>query len=241
MKTRVAVLGWLIIGPIGITAVVVAFMCVARGEILSAIVAVGGAAFCFGILIPTVKAVPGRVAPRVENDSAGTTFRPDRSMDIPVQAALAGLVLATALITILLPIGKLTIPVPPNMRVALPFMAAAIAVTGAPMVWRNLRRGSTSYLRLTVEGFEIAQGWRHRSASWSSVKDVASEAPSQTKPTPGAIVFVMSDDAAWTLTALSFAPDGAALRDLVRFYWQHPESRDELIDGRAAERIAARL
>jgi hypothetical protein len=105
------------------------------------------------------------------------------------------------------------------------------------MIWRNLRRGSTSYLRLTVKGFEIAQGWRPHSADWSSVKDIASEAPNQKTPTPGAIVFVMFDDAAWTLTALSFTPDGAALRDLVRFYWQHPECRDELTDGRAEKRL----
>jgi hypothetical protein len=33
-------------------------------------------------------------------------------------------------------------------------------------------------------------------------------------------------------------PDGSAMRDLVRFYWQHPDSRGELTDGRALERLA---
>jgi hypothetical protein len=50
----------------------------------------------------------------------------------------------------------------------------------------------------------------------------------------------MSDDAVFTLTALSFTPDGAALRELVRFYWQLPEARDELTDGRGAKRLAGR-
>jgi hypothetical protein len=51
-------------------------------------------------------------------------------------------------------------------------------------------------------------------------------------------MFVMSDDSAPTLAAGSITPDGSALRELVRFYWEHPESRDELTDGRAVERLA---
>jgi hypothetical protein len=31
------------------------------------------------------------------------------------------------------------------------------------------------------------------------------------------------------------------LRELIRFYWKHPESRDELTDGRAVERLAQSL
>jgi hypothetical protein len=33
-------------------------------------------------------------------------------------------------------------------------------------------------------------------------------------------------------------PDGSAMRELVRFYWQHPESRDELTDESALKRLA---
>lgn len=36
-----------------------------------------------------------------------------------------------------------------------------------------------------------------------------------------------------------YTPNGSALIELVRFYWQHPERREELIDGRAAERLPA--
>ncbi len=175
---------------------------------------------------------------RVQADSEGTTFRPDPGIDIPLQVAVGGAVVACVLILILVPIGKLTIPVPPNMRYSLPLMAALLTVMGAPMFCRNLLRGSTSYLRLTTSGFELAQGWQPQRGEWASVKDVVSKAPNQ-KQTPGTIVVVMSDDAAFTLTALAYTPDGAALRELVRFYWQHPEARDELTDGRAAKRLAA--
>ncbi len=31
----------------------------------------------------------------------------------------------------------------------------------------------------------------------------------------------------------TYTPKGTALIEMVRFYWQHPEQRDELTDGRA--------
>ena len=130
------------------------------------------------------------------------------------------------------------IPVPPSLRYSLPLCAASLLVLiGLPLVWRNVRRGSTKYLRLTPEGFELAQGWRSQSGEWSSVENVSEEAPDQSAPAPNAIVFVMSDGSAPTIAAASFTPGGAALRDLVGFYWQHPDHRDELTDGRALERL----
>jgi hypothetical protein len=117
-------------------------------------------------------------------------------------------------------------------------MSAVIVLMGAPMLWRNLRRGSTKYLRLMPDGFELSQGLRLHSGDWEQVQDVADEAPGRQAPTPGAIVFVMTDDSAHTLAAGGITPDGAALRQLVRFYWEHPESRGELTDGRALKRLA---
>ena len=242
MKSRgYSVFAGLWLGAMGAFIAAVAFHYFTRGEVASAFVSLGGAAFFFGLVIPLFRTVPGRVTPRIQPDGQGTTFRPDLGVDIPVQISLAGLVTASVLTVILLPLGRFAIPVPSNMRYALPFTTAIIAVCGTPLLWRNLRRGSSRYLRLTVDGFEVADGWSPRSANWSSLEDIASEAPNQKTPTPGVIAFVMADDAVWTLTALAFTPGGTALRDLVRFYWQHPERRDELIDGRAEERLAARL
>jgi hypothetical protein len=124
------------------------------------------------------------------------------------------------------------------MRYSLPFVSGVIVVTAVPILWRNLRRGSSRYLRLTPDGFEIAQGWRPQSGDWEQVQDVTDEAPGQQAPAPGAVVFVMSHDSAHTLAAGAMTPDGEALRDLVRFYWEHPESRGELTDGRAFKRLA---
>jgi hypothetical protein len=233
-----AILAWLIFGAIGTLAAILAVLSVVRGEYLTAVVALGASAFCFGLITPLVKIVRGKVIPRGEVDDAGTTIRPDRGIDFPVQVSLFGLVVASALIAVLAPVGKLGIPVPPFMRLSLPFVSTVIVVTGAPMLWRNLRRGSTKYLRLTPDGFEIAQGWRPQCGDWAQVEDVTDEAPGQTAPTPSTIVVVMADGSAPTMAAASCTPDGTALRQLVRFYWQHPEYRGELTDGLALKRLA---
>jgi len=38
--------------------------------------------------------------------------------------------------------------------------------------------------------------------------------------------------------ASAYAPDGAALFWLIRYYWRHPEARGELTNGTAIERLA---
>lgn len=228
-------------GGLGTFIAVVALHFLGRGELLSALVALGGAVFCFAAVIPLFKTVPGRVAPRIETDAEGTTFRPDRGIEIPIQAAMAGALVSSVLILVLLPMGRLAIPVPPSMRYALPFTASFLVAGIPPMLWRNVRRGSMSYLRLTTHGFEMVQGWRPRGADWASVKDIASEVPNQKAQTPSTIVFILSDDTTLSFTASAYTPDGAALRDLVRYYWQHPENRDELTDHRVDARLLAAL
>jgi hypothetical protein len=238
MKLHTAILGWLLFGVIGTLAAVLAVLNLVRGEYLTAVAALGACAFCYGLVIPLPKVVRGAVTPHGEVDDAGTTFRPDRGIDVPVQMSLLGLVVASALIAVLAPSGGLAIPVPPFMRWSLPLMSAVIVLMGAPMLWRNLRRGSTKYLRLMPDGFELSQGLRLHSGDWEQVRDITDEAPGQRAPTRGAVVFVMADDSAPTIAAAAITPDGTALRELVRFYWQHPESRGELTDGRALKRLA---
>jgi hypothetical protein len=239
MKLHTAILGWLFFGAIGTLAAILVVRSVMRGQYLSAVAALGACAFCYGLIFPLAKAVRGTVTPRVEVDDAGTTFWPDRGIDIPVQVSLLGLVVAGALIALLAPLGMLDIPVPPFMRYSLPFMGAVIVVTGAPMLWRNVSRRSTKYLRLTPQGFELSEGLRSASGDWAQIEDITDQVPGRQAPSPGgAIVFVMSDDSAPTIAAGAMTPDGSALRELVQFYWQHPDSRGELTDGQALKRLA---
>jgi hypothetical protein len=234
----IAILGGVLCGTFGVFSAVWTVLFIVRGELLNAAVTLGVSAFCFGFVIPFFKVVPRNIAPRVKFDNGGTTFRPDGGIDIPIQISVFGLVLASALFVIFAPLGKVDIPVPPSMRYSIPFTCGVVVLMGVPLVWRNFRRGGTKYLRLTPSGYELAQGWGSASGDWEQVQDVTDEAPGQQAPTPGAVVFVMSDDSAQTLAAGGITPDGSALRELVRFYWQHPESRGELTDGRALKRLA---
>jgi hypothetical protein len=233
----IAILSWLLLGPLGALSAIGAVLGVVRGEYVTAVVAVGVSAFCFGLIIPLVKVVRGNVTPHGTFDGAGTTIRPDSGIDIPVQIALLGLVVACALIAVLAPLGKLDIPMPSSVRFSAPFTSGLIVVTTAPMLWRNVLRGSTKYLRLTPDGFEMVQGWRSQSGDWAQVVEVTEAAPGQSAPTPNTIVVVVSDGSAPTMAAASYTPNGVALRQLVRFYWLKPTQRSELTDGRALKRF----
>jgi hypothetical protein len=236
----IAILSGLCFGAFGVFSTVWTVLFIVRGEFLNAGVSLGVSAFCFGFIIPFLKVVPGNIAPRVKFDDGGTTFRPDAGIDIPVQTAVFGIVFACALLVIFAPLGMVDIPMPHSMRYSIPFTSGLLLVMGVPLVWRNFLRGSTKYLRLTPNGFELSEGWRSAAGDWAEVEDITDEAPGQQASTRGAVVFVMADDSAPTIAAGAITPDGTALRELVRFYWEHPESRGELTDGRALKRLADR-
>jgi hypothetical protein len=233
-----AILCGVLFGPLGVLCVSWAVISLGRGEILTALTAVGFGMFCLGFIFPFAKTVPGKVTPRVMFDGEGTTVRPDRGIDMPLQVALLGLTIAGGLSAIFGPSGIVEIPVPEQMRYAVPFVGAAAAMMGGPIMWRTLRRGSFQYLRMTPTGFVVVQRWRPRSGDWAQVVDVAEAAPNQTASTPNAVVVVMSDDGVITLPGASFTPEGRQLRQWVRFYWLHPDSREELTDERASTRLA---
>jgi hypothetical protein len=235
----VAILCGLFFGVIGVLSVFWTVVTFGRGEPATAIVTMGVAVFCFGFIVPFVKIVPGNVRPRVEFDDRGTTIAPDRGIDLPIQVSLLGLVVAGGLFAILAPLGKLDVPVPEGMRLYLPFVGGVAALTGAPILWRSLRRGGSKYLLLTPEGFEIVQGWTPKSGNWTQIRGVTDVAPGQSVPTRGAIVIVMSDESVASMAAGSTTPDGQALRELIRFYWQHADRRSELTDGGALDRLNA--
>ncbi len=236
-----AILGGLFSGGFGVFTAAWTVVFIVRGEIVNAVVALGLSVFCFGFIIPFFTVVPGKVAPRVNVDDGGTTFWPDRSIEVPMQIALLGGVMASAVYTIFAPAGKVSIPIPPAMRYSLPVTSAVFLLIVVPLAVRNFRRGSMKYLRLSPSGFELEEGWRSESGGWEQVKDVTDAAPGQQTSTSGPVVFVMSDGSAPTIAAGAITPNGMALRELVRFYWRHPESRDELTDGAAVKRLARSL
>ncbi|MDT5336959.1 MAG: hypothetical protein QOD90_2464 [Mycobacterium sp.] len=234
----IAILCGLLFGALGVLATVWTVISALHGDFLTAVATLGFSMFCIGFIVPFAKAVPGRINPRGQFDELGTTIRPDRGVDGPIQVSLLGLFIGGGMFAVLAPLDKLDIPVPREMRLYLPFVAGVAAILAALTVWRTLRRGSSKYILLTPSGFEIAQGWRLQAGDWADVKDITDSAPDQPAATSGAVVFVMSDGSSQSIAAASITPDGHSLRRLVDFYWQHPADRSELTDGRALRRLA---
>ena len=66
--------------------------------------------------------------------------------------------------------------------------------------------------------------------------DVA-DRPRNGRQPSGTTYITTADGQTRTLASDWYTPTGHALRELVCFYWQHPELRDELFDGRAEDRL----
>ncbi|MGV0853658.1 hypothetical protein [Mycolicibacterium phlei] len=238
MKASFALLCGLVFGAFGLFALAWTVLFVLRGELLNAGVTVGISVFCLGFIAPFPRVVSGSVRPVTRCGwDEGTTFCPDRGVDIPLQLSLLGLVTAAAIYTIFAPIKQVSIPVPDSMRYALPLVCGLVVLLGIPMLLRTLSRGCSRYLRLSPDGIEIAEGWGAQVYDWKDVADITDEVPGRQSAVPGSVTFVLADSTTAAITARSITPDGSALRELSRFYWEHPEARVELTDGRAVERL----
>ena len=176
------------------------------------------------------------VYPRVEFDSAGTSVRPRKLFDtfsfIWGGAATFGAVLYTALA----PFGLIDIP---TYRSTLPWMMAFIALAGVATLWRMTVHGGDCYLRLTPSGFEIWNGqWlAMRRGNWNDIAEVRDQPLHRKLRGREVIVLALPEGRSATLLADAITADSAALREWVRFYWRHPEYREELTDGRALRRL----
>ncbi|ORW04438.1 hypothetical protein [Mycobacterium kyorinense] len=230
------VFGLLFFSIFGTSCLVWTIVVLGRNEYLTAVAVFGFAALCFGFVALFIKVRLGAITARVTYEPTGTTLRPDRGAVLLGGIAVVGGEVAMGLGAVLAFFGRLDVPLGPGQRLdRLVGMGAVGALLGVPTMWRMFTRGT--YLRLTPTGFEASQGWPSAAGEWVEVKDVTDHAPGRRAVTARGIVIVMSDGRTPTLATGMFTPDGRALRELVWFYWQHPEFRSELTDGRALERL----
>jgi len=179
-----------------------------------------------------------KVTPRVTCDDAGITLRPDQRVDSLLIASTFGAFFAMAFYAILAPLDMVTIAVPRNDEKYFVFACAAAVLVGIFSLRQIIRRRGTSYLRMTVESLEIGNTVSSAERSWNEVTHVA-DRPQRARQPTGTTYITSSDGRTRILPSDWYTPGGHALRELVLFYWQHPERREELTDGRAAERLEA--
>lgn len=212
-----------------------ASMTVVHQHYLTTAVAVAATIFWLLPLIAWIM-MPGMAAWGTADDN-GTVIRLDKSFERIMLLDMVTGAVALGAVAALGSTGRLDIPLPPDIGrlYAFIFLGGAIVCLAAAIV--TVKRPGISRVRLSSEGFEFAEAFTTKRGSWSQVTAVTDEAPKGVYAT-SPIVMVMSDGGTKMLKeSVIFTQDGRALRELVQYYWRHPDQRPELTDGRALDRL----
>ena len=237
MKSTIAtVFLWILFGPFGVFCLAWACIYVARGEFLSAVVAVGFAFFTLGLVLMLAVIASRRVKPRVQREEGAIMVRPDRRVDNLLMASTFGAYVAMACYAIFAPLGMIAIRAPLDDEKYFVFACAAAVLVGIFSLRQIIRRRGTSYLRMTVDGLELGNTVSTVERSWDEVTEVA-DRPQKARQPSGTTYVTTADGTTRVVPSDWYTPGGHALRELVRFYWKHPEDRGELADGRALQRL----
>lgn len=174
--------------------------------------------------------------PRGDFDSVGTTIRPRKLFDVLSLFWMGAAVLAAALFVTFAPFGYVDIP---TYRSSTPWMMVFILLTGLATLWRMIAHGGDCYLRLTPDRCEVWNGpWlAFRRANWEDIEQIQDHPLRRKLRGRELVVLALPEGRSATLLSDCVTDNSQALRDWVRFYWQHPEYRDELVDGRGLQRL----
>lgn len=229
----------LLFGGLGMFSIVWVLKLFEQGRYPAMLVVAGFAVFAFAGLAMRVILATGSVRPRIEYDSTGTVLRPDLKVD---RLSMTGAVVAFA--TMLLyavgaAVGAVALPGIADQKWFA--LASAIGVViGVPGLARSARHRGMGYLRLTPDGVEHVDPYSRVERRWDELTEVSDQPRQQNwLQMAGSTYVTTADGRTRTLTSDWYTPGGHALRELMRFYWQHPDHRVELTDGRAARRLVA--
>ena len=207
-----------------------------RGSLLGALTA-GGLTVFFGASIVAVACTLflSGDADADWND-AGTTVRVNPSIAWSYGVALFGGVVGSSCYLLVVLRGGTELPFASTGGGGVTrYLMAALLVLSLIGLAALLRSRETGHLRVGVDGIEHADMFRTRSARWEDVIDVSDKADKRAR---NPIVFVAKGAKPVVVpNADRYGDSGAALYWMIRHYWQHPENRDELVDGRALDRL----
>jgi hypothetical protein len=197
----------------------------------------GGLTVCFFGFVGTVSATVLVSADRHAGwNSTGTTVRVNPAIAWFYAIALLGGVIGSSCYLFFVSRGVADLPfaAPGGGRVNR-FLMISLLVLSVTGLIALLRTREPGYLRVGVDGIEHADMFRTRSARWEDVVEVTDKANKRAR---NPIVFeVKGAKPVVVPNADRYGDSGAALYWMTRHYWQHPESRDELVDGRALDRL----
>lgn len=225
-------------GPFGVFCVAWLFIFLGRSEFLSAVVALGFAVFTLGMVAMLVVVASRKVSPRVTFDGDATTFRPDRRIDRYLMASTIGVYIAMGVYAVFTPLNMLDIPTPRGDQKYYAAICAAGVIVGAFSVRQIARQRGMSLLRMSADGIETGNSMTTARRSWDELAEIA-DRPRKGRKRTGTTYIASDDGGIRTFPSDWYTPGGHALRDLMRFYWEHPEHRAELTDGHALERLKA--
>lgn len=214
-----------------------AVVALVRGQYLTSLAALSGAVFW--VVPPAVSRLMPNVIAWGQTTSTGTTVRADKRVEALLLVGAASGLLATGTLGALGFMNKLPFSLPPDMAPIsgiVFFGPAAVFLVGLGLIARH--RGS-GYIRLTPDGFKFVGGFSTSTGAWAETIAVTNEVSADVLA-PSPLVMVMADGGRRMIKQSAlYTPDGQAILQFVQFYWQSADSRTELTDGRAVERLHA--
>ncbi|MGE2737093.1 hypothetical protein [Mycolicibacterium vaccae] len=216
------------------------FELAAQGRWLSMLVVLGFAMFALAALGVRIVVTLGKVAPRVQLVDGATELRPGILVDrLSTTAALAAFA-AMLLYGVGGLLGVAGLPGVTGDRTWLPLVGIVGVLVGLPSVWRIARQRGMGCVRLRSDGVDVADAYFRAGRRWDELTEVSDRsAQSNWFQTSGVTYLTTADGHTRTWASDWYTPEGRTAREFVRFYWQHPEHRDELTDSRAVRRLEA--
>ncbi|WP_131811605.1 hypothetical protein [Mycolicibacterium peregrinum] len=212
-----------------------AVVALTRGQYLTSLASFSGA--LFWLAPPAASVLMPNVVAWGQTTSEGTTVRADKRLEALLLVVMLSGFLATSTLGTLGFLNKLPFYLPSDMAPIsgiVFFGPAAVFLVALGVIARN--RGS-GYIRLTPDGFKFVELFSTVSGDWAQVIAVTNEVPADVLA-PSPIVMVMANGERRMIKQSSiYTPAGQAILQFVQFYWQNPEQRSELTDGRAVERL----
>lgn len=230
-----AILGILICIGAALYSVAQTVLAIGNNSLLAAVTAAGLGVFFCGLVAALGYTLLPLAETHAQRSAEGTTVRIKPAVAWSYGIALSGGVVGSACYVAMLVRGTENLPFAAGNGGVTRYLMVALLVLSVVSLAALLRSREPGYLRLGTDGITHADMFRERSVRWEDIVDVTDQARRQAR---NPIVFVLQDGGHLVVAnADRYGDSGAALYWMARHYWNHPESRDELTDGRALDRL----